>query len=81
MKRLIYLKKIIAHNLQIEKGRYIGVKTKDIICKLCNTRVENETHFLLQCPVLENKRTQIIDNIKNVNINFNNLPNKSKSYK
>ena len=40
--------------------------------------VEDETHFLLQCPVLENKRTQIINNIKNVNTNFNNLPNKSK---
>ena len=35
---------------------------------------------LLQCPVLnlENKRIQIINNIKNVNTNFNNLPNKSK---
>ena len=42
------------------------------------TGVEDETHFLLQCPVLENKRTQIINNIKNVNTNFNNLPNKSK---
>jgi hypothetical protein len=40
--------------------------------------VEDETHFLLQCPVLKNKRTQIINNIKNVNTNFNNLPNKSK---
>jgi hypothetical protein len=50
-----------AHNLEIEKGRYIGVKTEDRICKLCNT-----------------ERTQIINNIKNVNTNFNNLPNKSK---
>jgi hypothetical protein len=50
-----------AHNLEIEKGRYIGVKTEDIICKLCNTGVEDETHFLLQCPVLEKKRTQIIN--------------------
>jgi hypothetical protein len=47
-------------------------------CKLCNTGVEDETHFLLQCPILENKRTQIINNIKNMNTNFNNLPNKSK---
>jgi hypothetical protein len=77
-RRVLTKFRIIAHNLEIEKGRYIGVKTKDIICKLCNTRVEDETHFLLQCPVLENKRTHIIDNITNVNINFNNLPNKSK---
>ena len=70
--------RVSAHNLEIKKGRYIGVKTEDRICKLCNTEVEDETHFLLQCPVLENKRTQIINNIKNMNTNFNNLPNKSK---
>jgi hypothetical protein len=49
-----------------------------LIFYLLLTGVEDETHFLLQCPVLENKRTQIINNIKNVNTNFNNLPNKSK---
>ena len=65
--------RVSAHNLEIKKGRYIGVKTEDRICKLCNTGVEDETHF-----VLENKRTQIINNIKNMNTNFNNLPNKSK---
>ena len=70
--------RVSAHNLEIGKARYIGVKTEDIICKLCNTGVEDETHFLLQCPVLENKRTQIINNIKIVNTNFNNLPNNSK---
>ena len=42
-----------AHNLEIEKGRHIGVKTEDRIFKLCNTGVEDETQFLLQCPVLE----------------------------
>ena len=31
--------------------KYLGVKTEDRICKLCNTGVEDETHFLLQCPV------------------------------
>jgi hypothetical protein len=46
-RRVLTKFRIIAHNLQIEKGRYIGVKTKDIICTLCNTRVEDETHFLL----------------------------------
>ena len=69
--------RISPHNLEIGKGRYIGVKTEDIICKLCNAGVEDETHFLLQCPVLENKRTQIINNIKKLYY-FNNLPNNSK---
>ena len=77
-RRVLTKFRVSAHNLEIEKGRYIGVQTEDRICKLCNTGVEDETHFLLQCLVLENKRTQIINNIKNVNTNFNNLPNKSK---
>jgi len=79
-RRVLTKFRVSAHNLEIEKGRYrpIGVKTEDKICKLCNTGVEDDTHFLLQCPVLENKRTQIINNIKNVNKYFNNLPNKSK---
>jgi hypothetical protein len=77
-RRVLTKFRVSAHNLEIEKGRYIGVKTEDRICILCNTGVKDETHFLLQCPVLENKRTQIINNIKNVNTNFNNLPNESK---
>jgi hypothetical protein len=40
--------RVSAHNLEIEKGRYIGVKTEDRIYILCNTGVEDETHFLLQ---------------------------------
>ena len=59
-RRVLTRFRVSAHYLEIEKGRYIGVKTEDRICKLCNT-----------------ERTQIINNIKNVNTNFNNLPNKS----
>jgi hypothetical protein len=36
-----------------------------------------EVNFLM-VEIPENKRTQIINNIKNMNTNFNNLPNKSK---
>ena len=54
--------RISAHNLRIETGRY--EKTKDNsgnysklekenrICKFCNLRmVEDESHFLLKCPL------------------------------
>ena len=50
-RRVLTKFRVSAHNLEIEKGRYIGVKTEDRICKLCNTGVEDETHFLLQCLV------------------------------
>ena len=70
-RRVLSKFRVSVHNLEIEKGRhFIGVKTEDRICKLCNTGVEDETHFLLQCPVLENKRTQIINNIKKCEYKF-----------
>ena len=49
-RRVLTKFRVSANYLEIEKGRYIGVKTEDRICKLCNT-----------------ERTQIINNIKNVN--------------
>ena len=40
--------------LQIETGRYIGLKVEERICRSCNTRqVENEQHFCVGCPALE----------------------------
>jgi hypothetical protein len=56
----------------------VGLRVEDRICKLCNTEVEDEIHFLLQCPVLENKRSEYIDYLNKVNKNFKSLPNKSK---
>jgi hypothetical protein len=40
-RRVLTKFRVSAHNLEIEKGRYIGVKTEDRICKLCNTGVED----------------------------------------
>ncbi len=48
----------------------MGLRVEDRICKLCNTEVEDEIHFLLQCPVLENKRSEYIDYLNKVNKNF-----------
>ena len=43
--------RISAHNLTVKKGRYTGVPRHDRICKVCNTgSIENEQHFLLECP-------------------------------
>ena len=56
----------------------MGLRVEDRICKLCNTEVEDEIHFLLQCPDLENKRSEYIDYLNKVNKNFKSLPNKSK---
>ena len=45
------------HNLQIEKGRYLGLPQAERLCKLCNMNdIENEYHFLLACPTCRNLR-------------------------
>ena len=77
-RRLLTKFRVSAHKLEIERGRYVGLRVEDRICKLCNTEVEDEIHFLLQCPVLENKRSEYIDYLNKVNKNFKSLPNKSK---
>ena len=46
-----------AHNLQIEKGRNLGLPQAERLCKLCNTNnIVNEYHFLLACPTYCNLR-------------------------
>ena len=41
------------HNLEIEIGRHHGLPSHDRLCRLCKDEVENEIHFMLQCPVYE----------------------------
>ena len=43
--------------LQIETGRYIGLPAEERICRSCNTgQVEDEQHFCIECPALEEAR-------------------------
>ena len=39
------------HNLEIEIGRHDKRERNERICRLCNSSVEDEAHFLLYCPV------------------------------
>ena len=38
--------------LEIETGRYVGTLPHLRVCELCNTGVEDEMHFTLQCAAL-----------------------------
>lgn len=40
------------------------------LCNLCNEEIENETHFLLYCPFLEQERSEIIQNINKIYAHF-----------
>ena len=67
---------ISAHDL--EKGRYIGLKAHNRKCKLCKIDIEDECHFLLQCPKLEIERKAFLELINKEYKNFNSLEVNSK---
>lgn len=49
------------HNLSIEMGRKLNVPREDRFCSLCNLDVvEDEVHFLLVCPALQDIRVKYI---------------------
>ena len=41
-------------------GRHRGLPRHDILCRLCKDEVENEIHFMLQCPVYETLRQKYL---------------------
>ena len=46
-----------AHKLEIEKGRYLNINRNERICKNCKLGVvEDEAHFILECPVYSEHR-------------------------
>ena len=48
------------HNLEVEVGRHHGLPKHDRLCRLCKDEVENEIHFMLQCPVYETLRQKYL---------------------
>ena len=66
------------HTLNIEKGRHTSPKTpkEERFCPFCPTKVEDEKHFLLECPTYLIPRNVLIENIVKDNPNF--ISQKSK---
>ena len=47
--------------LMIETGRHKQLKIKERICKSCHLRkIEDEIHFLLECPAYDNIREEFL---------------------
>ena len=59
-----------SHDLEIKKEGIIKWNQKRI-CKLCNVEVEDEMHFLLKCPKLEETRSAILNSI---HLKYKNIP-------
>ena len=51
------------HNLAIETGRYVRPykKPEERICPICKKDVEDERHFLTQCPAYQEKRSTLFE--------------------
>ena len=42
--------RILAHNLNIETGRFYNLDRHETVCSMCNLKAfEDEYHFILQC--------------------------------
>ena len=65
-----YIRKILAtfrcsyHILEIEIGRQGNTTVNERICKICNTAIENEIHFLASCPLYKPLRNRYFGNIQ-----------------
>ena len=44
--------------LRIETGRFSKISYENRICELCKKHVENEVHFVLECPMLADVRVK-----------------------
>ena len=59
-----------SHRLLIETGRSTGLERSERLCEFCDTfSIEDECHFLLECDLYHNLRTEFLPNwaIRNTN--------------
>ena len=65
--------------LEIERGRRKNVSKEQRFCKLCNSnQVENEPHFMFECPALEVNRSPFIPDLSRNVPFFHNLNSTQK---
>ena len=63
-KALVKLR-ISSHKLRIETGRYDKIPREERLCNLCNSnKIEDETHFLLDCPRYSSIRDMFFSKIE-----------------
>ena len=59
-RRILAQFRVSAHNLEIERGRYSGVARIDRICKICQSSIEDEFHFVLICDIYRDLRVKYL---------------------
>ena len=79
LRRAIAKLRIFTHRLKIETGRYLKLEVSKRLCNKCDlNKIEDEIHFLLECPSTSTDRQILIDMINNNcnYIQYMNLSNK-----
>jgi hypothetical protein len=63
------------HTLMIEKGRHMGLEKEERVCPFCDgDDVEDEYHFIFECPTFILPRREFLDTICLAFPNFHDLP-------
>ena len=63
VKRAITRIRLSAHSLEIERGRKAkpqSIPACERFCRQCKTRVEDEVHFIVECPLYSQLRTEML---------------------
>ena len=72
--------RIGSNKLEIDMGRRLNLDKKERLCKNCSTgSVEDELHFLIQCPNYNNLRNELYNKISKVSKNKWKLTNLSNN--
>ena len=68
--------------LQLEIGRYLSTPVEGRLCKICGSgAVEDEVHFCVECPALEEARAPLIRRMEQVDQTFSFLSEEDKLIK
>ena len=50
-------------HLDIERGQYSKLPVEQRICRLCSSEVQDEFHFIMQCPKLSAYRVDLFESL------------------
>ena len=61
--------------LKIETGRYQSLNIEERTCFNCLSKVEDEVHVLIECPLYQDIRHELFSNIQKFNADFSSFDN------
>ena len=70
------------HNLLIERGRHMRprLERNDRKCFVCSDKIENEMHFVTECPLYENERSVLFQSCRENSMNFDLLTTSEQKF-